>query len=108
MKYRPFLSKLENLTEWILIHKKSDIRLFGWLVFLLKLNINNTETSCMRFKEKYSLTDAQKSVEHLHYTIMKYQIVGIEPPVSIFMELKMARLLVTLESTDCFRIDVKD
>jgi hypothetical protein len=62
----------------------------------------------MRFKEKYSLTDAQKNVENLRYTIKKYQIVGIEPPVSIVMELKMARLLVALESTDCFRIDVKE
>jgi hypothetical protein len=62
----------------------------------------------MRFKEKYSRTDAQKNLEHLRYTIKKYQMVGIEPPVSIFMELKMARLLVALESTDCFQIDVKD
>ena len=51
MKYRPFLSKLENLTDCILLHRKSDIRLFGWLAFLLKLNIINTENSCMRFKE---------------------------------------------------------
>jgi hypothetical protein len=62
----------------------------------------------MRFKEKYSLTNAQKNVENLRYTIKKYQIVGIEPPVNIFIELRLARLLVTLESTDCFRIDSKD
>ncbi len=90
------------------MHRKSNLRLFSWPLFFLKLNINNAENFCMRFKEKDSLTDAQKNVEHLRYTIKKYQIVGIEPPVNIFMELKMARLLVTLESTDCFRIDVKD
>jgi hypothetical protein len=59
-------------------------------------------------KYKKSLIDAQKNVEHLRYTIKKYQIVGIKPPKNIFMELRMARLLVTLEAIDCFKINIKN
>ena len=76
--------------------------------FLLKLNIKNAEDLYVTSKYKKSLTDAQKNVEHLRYTIKKYQIVGIRPPENIFMELRMARLLVTLEAIDCFKINIKN
>ena len=51
----------------------------------------------MKSKKKKSLTINQKNVKHLRYTIKKYQILGIKPPVSIFVELKMAKFLEKLE-----------
>ena len=58
-------------------------------------------------KEKKSLTDPQKNVINLHYKLAQYQIVGIEPPASLLVELKMAELLVKLESIDTIRVNVK-
>jgi len=51
----------------------------------------------VKSKEKKPLTVNQKNVKHLRYTIKKYQLVGINPPVSIFVELKMAKFLAGLE-----------
>jgi hypothetical protein len=48
-------------------------------------------------KKKKSLTVNQKNVKHVCYTIRKYQLIGIKPPVSIFVELKMAKFLARLE-----------
>lgn len=59
-------------------------------------------------EKKKSLADAQKSVDHLRFTLKKYRIVGVTPPVSIYIELKMAKLLATLESVNCLRVYTKD
>jgi hypothetical protein len=61
-------------------------------------------------KEKKSLTDPQKNVINLHYKLAQYQIAGSEPPeppASLLVELKMAELLVKLESIDTIRVNVK-
>ena len=58
-------------------------------------------------KENKSLTDAQKSVEYLRYTIKQYRIMGTTPPVKIFLELSMAKLLAKLESIDTMRVKRK-
>ena len=47
--------------------------------------------------EKKSLTVNQENVKYLRYTIKKYQLIGIKPPVSIYVELKMAKFLAGLE-----------
>jgi hypothetical protein len=51
-------------------------------------------------EEKKSLTDAQKNVMNLRYRLKQYQIDGNTPPGSLLVELKMAELLVKLESID--------
>jgi hypothetical protein len=51
----------------------------------------------VKSKKKKFLTVNQKNVKHLCYTIKKYQLIGINPPVSIFVELKMAKFLAKLE-----------
>ena len=61
----------------------------------------------MTSKEKKPLTDAQKNVAYLYYTIKRYRIMGTTPPVSIFLELKMANLLSKLESIDTMSIKHK-
>jgi len=48
-------------------------------------------------EEKKTLTVNQKNVKYLRYTIRKYQLIGIKPTVSIFVELKMAKFLAGLE-----------
>jgi hypothetical protein len=58
-------------------------------------------------KEKKSLTDPQKNVTNLRSKLAQYQIAGIEPPASFLAELKMAELLVKLESIDTIRVNVK-
>ena len=58
-------------------------------------------------KEKKSLTDPQKNVTNLRYKLAQYQIVGSEPPASLLVELKMAELLVKLESIETIRVNVK-
>jgi hypothetical protein len=57
-------------------------------------------------KEKKSLTDPQKNVTNLRYKLAQYLIVGSEPPASLLVELKMAELLVKLESIDTIRVKV--
>jgi hypothetical protein len=54
-------------------------------------------------KEKKSLTDPQKNVINLLYKLAA----GSEPPASLLVELKMAELLVKLESIDTIRVNVK-
>jgi len=58
-------------------------------------------------KEKKFLTDSQKNVINLRYKLAQYLIVGSEPPASLLVELKMAELLVKLESIDTIRVNVK-
>ena len=57
----------------------------------------------MEPKEEKSPTDAQQNVDNLRNELAKHQLAGIEPPVSLLVELKMAELLVKLESTDTIK-----
>ena len=66
-------------------------------VFLLKLSVKDAEILYVKSKKQKSLTVNQKNVKYLCYTIKKYQLIGIKPPVSIFVELKMAKFLAGLE-----------
>jgi hypothetical protein len=72
---------------------------------ILKIILKNTENLNM-VEEKQSHTDIEKNVEHLRYRLVRYQIVGIAPPVNLLIELKMAELLLKLESTDTIRVNV--
>jgi hypothetical protein len=58
-------------------------------------------------EEKKSLTDAQKNVMHLRYKLTQHQIDGNTPPASLLVELKMAKLLVKLESIDTMNFKPK-
>jgi hypothetical protein len=58
-------------------------------------------------EEKQSLTEIEKNVEHLRYRLAQYQIVGIAPPVNLLIELKMAELLLKLDSVDTIRVSIK-
>jgi hypothetical protein len=53
-----------------------------------------------------SKTEIEKNVEHLRYRLARYQIVGIAPPVNLLIELKMAELLLELESIDTKRVNI--
>ena len=68
---------------------------------------NKVKDRNMMPKEKKSLTDPQKNVTNLRSKLAQYQIVGSEPPASLLVELKMAELLVKLESIDTIRVNVK-
>ena len=57
---------------------------------------------------KKSLSDTQKNVDHLRFTLRKYRIFGVTPPVSIYIELKMAKLLAKLEYVNCLGVYTKD
>lgn len=61
----------------------------------------------MEPKENISLADVQKNVAYLRYTIKRYKIIGTTPPVSIFLELRMAKLLLKLESIDTMSVKHK-
>ena len=54
-------------------------------------------------KEKKFLTDAQQNVENLRNELAQHQFAGTKPPASLSVELKMAELLVKLESTDTIK-----
>jgi hypothetical protein len=60
----------------------------------------------MELKEEKSLTDAHQNVENLRNELAKHQLAGTKPPVSLLVELKMAELLVKLESTDTIKFRV--
>lgn len=66
-----------------------------------------TENWYMMPQEKKSLTDKQKNVKNLRYRLTKYKIAGITPPESLLIELKMAELLVKVESMDTIRVNAK-
>lgn len=57
----------------------------------------------MEPKEEKPLTEAQQNVENLRNELARHQLSGTEPPVSLLFELKMAELLVNLESTDTIK-----
>ena len=57
-------------------------------------------------KEKKSLTDAQKNVMNLRYRLTQHHIDGITPPASLLIEIKMAELIVKVESMDTMRVNV--
>ena len=57
----------------------------------------------MEPKEEKSLTDTQQNVENLRNELAKHQLAGTEPRASLLVELKMAELLVKLESTDTIK-----
>ena len=59
------------------------------------------------FAEKKSRTEIEKNVEHLRYRLARYKIVGIAPPVTLLIELKMAEHLLKLESIDTIRVNIK-
>ena len=56
----------------------------------------NAEILYVKSKKKKSLRVNQKNLKYLRYTIKRYQLIGIKPPVSIFVELKMAKFLAKL------------
>jgi hypothetical protein len=58
-------------------------------------------------EEKQSRAELEKNVEHLRYRLTRYQIVGEFPPAKLLVELKMAELLLQLESTDTIRVNIK-
>ena len=72
---------------------------------ILKVTFKNAENLHM-VEEKQSLTEIEKNIEHLRYRLVRHQIVGIAPPVNLLIELKMAELLLKLESTDTIRVNV--
>jgi hypothetical protein len=76
--------------------------------FFLKHLKNKVKDLNMMPKEKKSLTDPQKNVENLRCKLTKYQNDGTEPPASLLVELKMAELLVKLESINTIRVSIKD
>jgi hypothetical protein len=57
-------------------------------------------------EEKKTRTEIEKNVEHLRYRLARYQIVGIAPPVNLLIELKMAELLLKLETVDTKRVNI--
>ena len=61
----------------------------------------------MQPEEKKSLTDAQQRVVNLRNKLVQHQFTRTEPPATILFELKMAELLVKLESTDTMSIKYK-
>ena len=68
---------------------------------------NNVKDRNILPKEKKSFNDPVKNLTNLNYTLTKYQIVGIEPPESLLIELKMAELLAKVESVDTIKVKPK-
>jgi hypothetical protein len=58
-------------------------------------------------EEKKFRSEIEKNVEHLRYRLARYQITGIAPPVNLLIELKMAELLLELESIETKRVNIK-
>jgi hypothetical protein len=61
----------------------------------------------MSAKEKKSLTDPLINVTNLRDKLTKYDTLGITPPASLLIELKMAELLLKVESIDTIRVNSK-
>ena len=68
---------------------------------------NNLKDRNFPPKEKKSFNDPVKNLTNLRYTLTKYQIVGIAPPESVLIELKMAELLARVESVDTIKVKPK-
>ena len=73
---------------------------------ILKVISIKTENLHM-VEEKKSRTEIEKNLEHLRYRLIRYKIVGIAPPVTLLIELKMAENLLKLESIDTIRINIE-
>ena len=59
-------------------------------------------------KELESLTEIEKNVEYLRYKLVRYQSLGIAPPVNLLIELKMAERILMLESIDTMKVSGKN
>jgi hypothetical protein len=51
-------------------------------------------------EDKKSLKHAQRNVTNLRKKIIQFKIARVEPPLSLLVELKMAELLLKIESID--------
>jgi hypothetical protein len=61
----------------------------------------------MQPEEKESLTDAQQNVENLRNELAQHEFAGTKPRASLIVELKMAELLLKLESIDTMSVKHK-
>ena len=53
-----------------------------------------------------SFSEIKKNVEYLRYKLKRYQSHGVEPPVNLLIELKMAERILKLESIDTICVKV--
>ena len=74
--------------------------------FDLKLFSRKPDNLYVSPKNKY-LIETKKNVIKLRSKLAHHESAGTEPPVSIFNELKMAELLLKLESTDSISLKYK-
>jgi hypothetical protein len=58
-------------------------------------------------EEQKSLTNAKQNVVTLRNKLLQHQLTRIEPPASLLVELKMAELLLKLQSTDTMSVKYK-
>ena len=72
----------------------------------MRFHLKKTETGYMSSKNKY-FTDAQKNAMKLRDELAQHQLAGTEPPVSLTVELKMAELLLKLESIETISVKYK-
>jgi hypothetical protein len=61
----------------------------------------------METEEKNPLTEAQQDVVNLRNKLLQCQLTRTDPPATLLFELKMAELLVKLESTDSISVMYK-
>ena len=61
----------------------------------------------MEPEEKKSLTEAQQNVANLRNKLLQHQLTRTEPPATLLFELKMAELLLKLDSTDTMSVKYK-
>jgi hypothetical protein len=54
----------------------------------------------MFLEDKKSLKHAQRNVTNLRKKIIQFKIARVEPPLSLLVELKMAELLLKIQSID--------
>ncbi len=73
---------------------------------IMRFHLKKTETGYMSSKNKY-FTDAQKNAMKLRDELAQHQLAGTEPPVSLTVELKMAELLLKLESIETISVKYK-
>lgn len=58
-------------------------------------------------KEEKYLDILRKNINHLHYRLARYKIMGVAPPVNLLRETKMAENLFMIEALDLMHVDVK-
>lgn len=59
-------------------------------------------------KEHESFSEIEKNVEYLRNKLVRYQSLGVAPPVKLLFELRMAERILKLESIDTMRVSVKN